>query len=174
MRGPKIIALALAALLSACVDPTPYQPATDRYGFSDTRIEENRYRISFAGNSFTSREAVETYLLYRAAEVTKASGHDWFRIVEQETDSETRYRSFTTGFDRFGFWPYSRRSLFRSDYLFGSFGSTEARPVTRYEAFANILMFNGEKPHDDPVAYSARDVLQRLGSTVTQSGASAG
>lgn len=72
------VALAATAGLTACATPTPYQPAVRGQavsgGFSDTRIEANRFQVNFAGNSLTSRETVERYLLYRAAELTVAQG----------------------------------------------------------------------------------------------------
>ena len=62
--------------------------AQDGYGYSEQRIEENRYRVSFAGNSATSRQTVEDYLLYRAAELTVQTGHDWFEVVDRDTVQE--------------------------------------------------------------------------------------
>ena len=59
-------------------------------GFSDVRLETDRFRVTFAGNSLTSRETVERYLLYRAAELTVAQGADWFSVVERQTDRKAR------------------------------------------------------------------------------------
>ena len=72
---------AAAVMIAACATPTPYQPIGARGtgasgGFSDVRLAENRYRVTFAGNSLTTRERVETYLLYRAAELTVQQGFD--------------------------------------------------------------------------------------------------
>jgi hypothetical protein len=61
--------------------PTPYAPSQGGFGYSDARIEENRFRVVFRGNALTPRETVELYLLHRAAEVTLENGYDWFRIV---------------------------------------------------------------------------------------------
>ncbi|MEO1495335.1 MAG: hypothetical protein AAFV19_24595 [Pseudomonadota bacterium] len=155
----------LALALTACTEPTPYQPATDREGYSDSAIEENRYRVSFAGNSRTKRDTVESYLLYRSAEVTLASGHDWFRVAEQDTEVTTRFRSFSTGFGRSGFGPFFYRSNFKHGF-FGGVESSTARPINRYEAFANILVFKGEKPVEDPTAYDARSIIETIGPQV--------
>lgn len=80
--------------LVACSQPTPYQPlaaASDsRGGYSSSQIETNRYRVSFAGNSMTSRETVETYLLFRAAELTRQQGYDWFEEVRRDTENTGR------------------------------------------------------------------------------------
>ena len=68
---PVLLATAAALALSACATATPYGPAgvDSRYGYSDQRVDADRYRVSFAGNSLTSREQVEMALLLRAAEV---------------------------------------------------------------------------------------------------------
>lgn len=54
----------LATSLSGCATtPTPYQPLVGGQrvsgGYSDIRLSEDRYRVHFAGNSFTSRDRVE-------------------------------------------------------------------------------------------------------------------
>ena len=86
-----LITLASLAVLGGCATPTPYQAADEAgRGFTETRIESNRYRISFEGNSLTDRETVETYLLYRAAELTVESGYDYFTVVNRATDEDTR------------------------------------------------------------------------------------
>ena len=80
---------ALGLVLAACAGkPTPYQPAQGGFGYSEQQTEENRYRVSFAGNSATSRQTVEDYLLYRAAELTVQTGHDWFQVVDRNTVQE--------------------------------------------------------------------------------------
>ena len=90
--------LALAAIatlggLAACQTATPYQPLragdASAGGYSEVRLEQDRWRITFQGNSLTSRETVESYLLYRAAELTSAQGFDWFETVERRTDKHT-------------------------------------------------------------------------------------
>ena len=73
----------LAALaLAACATATPYQPAARNgdYGYVERKIEDNRYTIQFNGNSITERETVESYLLFRAAELTLQHGFDYFVV----------------------------------------------------------------------------------------------
>src|SRR5207244_551111 len=95
-RRPALVLLAsLAALaLAACETATPYQPNVPGQaasgGFSETRLEPGRFRVTFSGNSLTSRETVEGYLLYRAAELTLAQGFDTFTIVDRHTDRDAR------------------------------------------------------------------------------------
>ena len=76
MMRRMLLALGACAIvgLAACQTATPSQPAAPggRYspGFSEFRIDESHWRVTFKGNSLTSRETVEKYLLYRSAELT--------------------------------------------------------------------------------------------------------
>src|SRR5258707_5288832 len=85
-----IAAIGLVVGLSACETATPYQPlrtgAQVSGGFTDQRLDQNHFRVTFQGNTLTSRETVESYLLYRAAEVTVSQGYDWFEAVERHTE----------------------------------------------------------------------------------------
>ncbi|MEL6477600.1 MAG: hypothetical protein AAFR17_09755 [Pseudomonadota bacterium] len=167
--------IVVALILAACAKATPYQPAAKRFGFAEQRIEDNRYLVSFRGNSATPRNVVETYLLYRAAEVTRETGFDWFRIAEQETGPDLQQQSLfgkrakhrhrhkrrgkfrRRSFVRFGF--------FHRPFFFGGV-HTYRPPPPRFQASANILMFRGEKPEDDPMAYDAAAVLSNLGPRI--------
>jgi hypothetical protein len=81
-------AAALALALAGCA--TDYQPAASAgdTGYDVTQIASDRYRVSFVGNAATSRETVETYLLYRAAETAAQAGAPYFAIVRQTTDRD--------------------------------------------------------------------------------------
>ncbi|MBL8536267.1 MAG: hypothetical protein JNM59_02560 [Hyphomonadaceae bacterium] len=159
---------AVAGLLAACATATPYQPAAPSagaaYGFSEQQIESNRVRITFRGNSLTDRETVETYMLYRAAEVTLERGHDYFIVADRSTEEHSRLQG--TGFDRprfaFDYWYFSPRRGWSPWY--DPFWDTpdSYREVTRYEAVAEIAMFTGQKPADNPDAFDAREVQSNL------------
>ncbi len=96
-------AFAGLALLGACATATPYQQAltASDSGYSEQKIEDNRFQVQFEGNSLTDRKTVETYLLYRAAELTKQSGYDHFRVVRRDTDSNTRLVGSPSAYDPF-------------------------------------------------------------------------
>jgi hypothetical protein len=159
--GAALLALFLA-LPGCAADPTPYQPVANGYGFSDQQIEGNRYRITFAGNSATSIDTVRNYMLYRAAEVTVESGHDYFVVVDQNTQSSTVYRG--TGSTPFGFG-----TGFRGDGGFGvGFSTFSAYPDDSYTSWADIVVGNGSKPADNVNAYDAHDVLRRLDPAVVR------
>jgi len=87
-----------ALLVSGCATETAYRPATGtgfaRVGYSDHQVEANRFEVTFSGNSYTSRDTVEKYLLYRAAELTVQQGGDYFIMADRNTDHSSR--SYTT------------------------------------------------------------------------------
>ena len=157
-------ALLAAALLAACAQPTPYAPVVDGKGYKEQQLESDRYRVSFRGNSSTPRETVENYLLYRAAEVTLETGNDHFRIVKQEIESETVYRTTLSGINNFGF---SRFNYYYQPFV-ADFSTGTSRPITSYEALANIIVISGEENQDDDQTYDARDVIEKLGPTIVR------
>ncbi|MEL6569808.1 MAG: hypothetical protein AAFQ22_15440 [Pseudomonadota bacterium] len=183
-------AFAALAFLGACATATPYQAATESSrGYDNQRIESDRWQVSFAGNSLTDRETVETYLLYRAAELTQQEGFDHFRVVRRETDEDSRlvstgfsstYSPFYSGFycDYRFFGPRGvafRRSGLRSSRFnhfhdpFGyGFGAPDYREIVRYEATAEIIMGRGSKPESDPAFFDAGEVLQNLSTQIVR------
>jgi hypothetical protein len=150
-------ALACVASLVACATVTPYQPADKGYGYAEQRIEKNRFRVSFAGNAETPKQTVETYLLFRAAELTLQSGYDYFVFASDSTDASTRYLQNFEGF--YGGWGPDYWGPRR---VFGGFGTSMATPITEYMAQASVVMFAGQKKDSDVHAFDAREVRKNL------------
>lgn len=193
MPIPRIIAgLAALALLGACSTATPYQAATtSSQGFSEQQIESNRFQVQFAGNSLTDRKTVETYLLYRAAELTRLNGYDYFHVIRRDTDAKSRlvpvggsayspfYDHFYLDYHYYGpYAPYYHDPFLRSRYAhrwssspfyydpyWG--GPAEYRERTSYIASAEILMGKGEKPAD-AAYFDAEQVLFNLGGNIVR------
>ena len=170
-----IIAAAALLALGACATSTPYQPAVGtRYGYDQERIDSNRYRVTFAGNSVTSREQVESYLLSRAAELTVQDGYDWFATPLRATDADTRYVGSPDPWSRWGpSWRYYRRGYWSPWSPWGRwhdpfYNDFDVREITRFEASAEIVMGRGAKPAGDPQAFDAREVLSNLGPRVAR------
>lgn len=188
-------AIALAAGLSACATATPYQPATytaagPQNGFYEAPLEQNRWRIGFAGNTVTSRQQVEDALLLRAAELTIQQGFDHFVAVNRATERDVRYQGSPGlgsrfggglgyggfGYSRFGspfwspYWRYHRPSFgWRHwDPFYDPFWDRDIdiREVDKYEATAEILMGRGAAPASDPRAFNAREVFANLSPRV--------
>lgn len=175
--------LAGAVALAACATATPYQPNIRGQavsgGYSEFRVDAARYRVTFAGNTLTSRDTVERYLLFRAAELTVQSGHDWFLIVDRETDRTTRTYvepdpmgpSWRYGYWR-PYWRYYGRSGWRTwDPYWGDpfwADRVDVRTIEKFEATAEIVMNRGPIPALEPRAFDAREVMANLGPTIVR------
>ncbi len=172
--------LALAAGLSACATATPYQPdrpgQSTSGGFSEVRLAANRYRVTFRGNTLTSRDTVERYLLFRSAELTAQGGFDWFLLENRETDRSTRTYVDPDPFGgpgfRYGYWHpqwryYGRGYGWRSwDPFWGDpFWHDNMATTTfeRFETSAEITMGHGPPPER---AIDAKAVMADIGPTI--------
>jgi hypothetical protein len=80
----RIVAVCLVSALavSGCMS-TPYQPSGMTGGFRELQIKDNIWRVGFGGNGFTTRETVQTYWLYRSADLAIEKGYDGFEILSQ-------------------------------------------------------------------------------------------
>ena len=88
MKTPTFKTLAITAIagltLAACATATPYQPAGyngQRGGYAEQRLENDRYRVTFSGNSLTSREQVSP-----AQRAVVGEGHPSCRAAWQRTN----------------------------------------------------------------------------------------
>lgn len=178
------VVAAAALTLSACETATPYQPLNSQHaqangGYSDVQIEANRWRVTFSGNSLTSRETVERYLLYRAAQLTVDQGYDWFEAVDRHTNKDSSYVG-DAGFGGYGygygglggFWG-PRWGLYRGGYGWGYGGPdpffdgpVDVEQVSRFQATAEIVMGHGAKPAGNTRAFDARSVIDHLRPTI--------
>ncbi|MBI1393543.1 MAG: hypothetical protein GC152_12445 [Alphaproteobacteria bacterium] len=152
---------ALAALaLSACAtaNGVGYQPADDKgFGYSDTRIESDRFRITFAGDGATPPDAVEAFALRRAAELALANGFDWFRVAGRSTDRDVKGGA-NIGLG-FGSGSYGRGGGVGVG-VGGDVGRVGAREF--FTSRLEVLMGKGTPP-DDPDVYDARSLLENVG-----------
>jgi len=173
-------AAALACALAGCATPTPYQPnipgQSSSGGYSEMQLEQNRWRVTFAGNSLTSRQTVEGYLLFRAAELTRQQGYDWFSIVDRNTERDARTYVdpdpfYSPWYGPYGYWRPSWRywgpgpGWSTWDPYWGSpfwGGGYDVRTIEKFEASAEIFMGKGPKPADDPRAFDAQQVIANL------------
>jgi hypothetical protein len=174
-----VLVLAFGAALSACETATPYQPlkpgSAQAGGYTETQLEANRWRVTFQGNSLTSRPTVENYLLFRASELTLDKGYDWFEMVQRHTDKHTS--SYVEPIGPYGGWrPYWRyygggRGWRTWDPFWGGpfwADDLDIQTIERYEASAEFVMGHGAKPEGDARAFDARQVQANLGAKIVR------
>jgi len=174
----------MGAVLAACATSTPYQPigAGDAgKGYYETELEPGRWTATFMGNSVTDPDTVETYLLYRCAELTLAHGYDWFRTVGRHAAlkaesygpaPETRPTVAPPSAAWGPSWRYRAREGWIGGWTWHSWdpreadASSKARTATGYAASAEIVMGRGPKPQDGGETFDAREVVDALRPTV--------
>lgn len=73
---------ALFAAMALCACASTYGDGTQSItgGFFQRQISENVWQVEYSGNAYTTEETVQSYWLYRAAELTLEQGYDGFRI----------------------------------------------------------------------------------------------
>ena len=159
------LAVATVFSLSACKsEPTAYAPRTPGRpnGYTDQQLTSNRYRVTFSGNSATDQQQVEDYLLLRAAQVTINAGNSWFMFDTRTTQAKTTYVSNFTG------WPswHGYGWYWHSWPRIGEYTAT-SQPVTRYQAYAEIILLTDEQANDEAHAINAHEILQHMSHTPT-------
>jgi hypothetical protein len=154
-----LLALIPVLALGACATATYYQPSQggDAIGYADSRIEANRWRVSFQGGDGAPESQVSDFALLRAAELTVQNGYDWFRIVGRDGSEGPPHSassiSLGTGGATFG-----RHSGF-------GMGLGTTIPVSggpRIQRSIEIIAGKGPAP-SDPDIYSARNILDTIG-----------
>jgi hypothetical protein len=182
-RSVHALALALALAVSACATPTPYQPYRPERlggvhgGYSERLLAPGRFIVRFHGNELTSRDRVEKYLLYRAAEVALRNGAGWFTIVDRHTEHDVstvvRPDPFPAPYigSIYGYWrPHWRyyRQGYGWDVWHPEFGGPfwadrlDVQTVESFEASAEILLHRAQPSATDQRVFDARRVMADL------------
>jgi hypothetical protein len=153
---PVLILAALA--LAACETPTVFAPAATpgASGYTETRIEQDRWRVTFRGGSDADQRRVEDLTLLRAAQLTLQQGYDWFRITERYNEAEPP-RGPTLSVDA-GTEDYGRHG--GSSFGVGVGGIPLGGGPILAET-VEIVMGKGQRPND-PGAYDAHDVARSI------------
>jgi predicted small lipoprotein YifL len=163
------VALALAGGLAACSTATPYQALNPNDvsagGYHDVKLDDSHWRVIFAGNTATTRETVERYLLFRAAELTVSQGYDWFENIEQTTDKNSEVFAdpgFGYGYGWRPAWRYYGAGYGGGWGGWGGYGGGGyVSTYSRYEVTAQIAMGRGARPGNRSL--NAHEVMANLG-----------
>jgi len=157
MRLLVLSALSLTLAACAATGPAIYGPADEKgFGYSEQRIEDDRFRITYQGSGGMPPAQVEDYALRRAAELTRQSGFDWFRVTGRDVYREERGGvSVGTGV---GTGSYGRRSSVGVG-VGANLGRVGAQEF--FTARLDVQMGAGEPP-EGVDAYNADSVLNNL------------
>ena len=151
----KLVAVLLTLIsLTGCA--TSYQGIAYTGGYSETRLAENVFRVSFKGNAYTSRERAADFALLRSAELTLENGYTHFVIIDAEDYSKvSTYTTPTTS--------NTTASAYGSgNYIYGSATTTttggETHNISKPRR-SNVIMLFKHKPQGT-FSYNA-DFLKR-------------
>ena len=157
----------------AAADVLPLVPAAKPGVYSQQAVNPTRFRLTVTGKTFTSREAIEKYLAYRAAELTLAQKGTWFTLVEgrQKTDAGPEpvnddparagkrysfrmaywrpvWRYKTDGAAAWSTWsPFSGAAFFAD--------GKDPKTVTAFEVSAEIVVRKGIMDGANPLGFEA-------------------
>ncbi len=151
----------MSGLAACATPPTPYQPKSYGLGYSQQQIDNSTWRVEFAGNADTSRETVETYLLYRCAEIMRFGGYDRFVILEKDVERQVDFygTGFGVGFGTFG--PHSHSSIWYG-------GPGDYQSVASYRAVATIRVHTGGPTPENKPVYDANEIIRQLGPKIVR------
>lgn len=148
--------------------------------YFEQQLAKNRFRITYGGKVLKSRERVESYLLYRAAELTVQEGFDWFHITNSEANMGSFYdiekapcyqpshgynfwlpywRYYTRPHGWHKWSPYGPNPFWLDDI--------DIRTVEQFEVYAEIEMALGLAPCKE-IAFDARLIREELGSWIAR------
>lgn len=147
------LALFCVLALAAC-ETSSYHAASSNtsFGYTEAELEEGRWRVTFRARDINT---AYDFALYRAAEITRAMGYDWFRVVNSFANEDERYDS--SGVVVGGHTGSHHRSGVGVGIGFPLNGGDRVATQT-----LEIVMGKGEKPEGDQV-YDAASVLAKIG-----------
>ena len=146
----------------------PMVPPAKPGVFTAAKKGPTGYHLVVAGHNFTSRDAIEHYLAYRAAILTQEQKSAWFTLTEAHAKGDTvpaskpdpaglRY-SFRMAYWR-PVWRYKAAGAPTwkswSPFSGAAFPITDAKSVTDFEVSADIVLHKGQMNDADPLAYEA-------------------
>ena len=167
---------------AAPVADAPMVPPAKPGVFTATKKGATGYHLVVAGHKFTSRDDIEKYLAWRAADLTMADKGTWFTFTQARTAADKvpapkrdpaaprhsfkmanfqpvwRYK--TKGAADWKSWsPYTGAAFFAD--------GIKAEDITDFEASADIVVRKGVMDDADPLGYEAGAVSDLLINQVT-------
>jgi hypothetical protein len=125
-----------ALLVASCA--APYQARGWGAGYEETKIDGNTFKVTYVDDDPNN---VDTYDLYRCAELTLEQGYDYFIITEHDGNVATNVHQAVVS------------------------GAPSTRSST-YTEWRVIKMFKGSKPQENVNAYDAHEVVANMGPNI--------
>lgn len=158
-----LIAAASFGLAACATVAPPYTAAATPLGqgYSEQRIENDRYFVTYRAGQPADAALLQDYALLRAAELTLASGREWFWVDRRSLDeSDARSGPSVSVGVGSGSWSGNTRVGVGvgASFPIGAAGGQRAHAAT-----VEIRFGEGAKP-DDPNAYDANSISLNIRS----------
>jgi hypothetical protein len=156
-------------------DTLPMVPPAKPGIFTAQKKGANGYHLVVIGHKFSTRDDIEKYLAYRAAELTMEQKANWFTLTETRAKTDTapvpkrdpaglRY-SFRMEYWR-PVWRYkvSGSPAWKSwsPFAGAAFPAVDPKTITDFEASADIVLRQGPMDDANPLGFEAGAVSDLL------------
>jgi hypothetical protein len=156
----KVLLAFISFLIISCA--TTYQSNSLTGGYSEMRLGENMFKVSFKGNGYTHAQRAEDLCLLRCAELTVNNGFRYFVIVDERSDSSIS--TFTTP---------TQSNTTGNAYVVGNNVYVNATTTTyggntyviRKPSARNTILCFKEKPQGSGIVYEAQYVASSIRQT---------
>jgi hypothetical protein len=164
-----IQALAVFLLVTGCAGPTPYHPSLEGTGYTDYKISDDRYQVSYTANSLTNRSKVGQYLIYRAAQIALESNRETFVVLGQEAQ-DFSLPDYARGSDTYRHHYFEHHHLWFGDDRASTeeLSTPTLEPLARYTASITIVLYSEAVPPVEGKTYNAREVIEVLGNAIVR------
>lgn len=161
--------LATVIFITACAGPTHYHPSLEGTGYSDHKLSDDRYRVSFTANSLTNRNKVGQFLIYRAAQIALESNKENFVVLDQD-GQDFSLPDYARGSKTYRHHYFEHHHLWFGDDKTPTeeLATPTLEPLARYTATITIMLYSEGDPPVEGKAYNAREVIEVLGNTIVR------
>jgi len=128
---------------------TGYQPSGFKGGFEETQLDDNVFKITFKGNTYTSKEKANDFNLLRCSEVTLQNNFKYFIIKETYDFSKETTQYVMQKNNNYN--SYNKNATYTANE------KTRTRP-----RIANTIECYKEKPKSENTVYNAEMIQKNL------------
>lgn len=172
MKRHWIWLLPFTLTVAGCFGPTAYQPSGYTGGYSEQKVNDSAYIVTFSGNGFATKDRIWYFWIYRCAELTVQNGYDYFYLHQKDAGRQKTERSGAPL--PAVYRPGRRAHLVKVHsggysppvYIYGGGGGN----VTRWTSSAIVLMFKKPLAKELPFALDAHLVMDQLADFIASNG----
>ena len=144
-----ILLSAFVLFVTGCA--TTYQPQSFTGGFSEARLGENMFRVTFKGNGYSGTDRVADFVLLRSAELTLEHGFRYFIIAESGKDAKSAIITTPTT---------SHTTFYKGFANTNTYGGQSF--IVRKPSANNTIVLYRDKPEINGIVYDATFIKKSI------------